>query len=152
MAVWCTVLTELQSFLVENKVAKIIECGAMLPDDYNFSIDKNGLQGGIFLIRDREYNQEIKNMHGGRQGLITIFAENWVRSDDVNPLVGYNLLSAQEDRFQQCLKDWVVNRINNESETFSIIDAEIEEVIGDADSKRPLVGSRTTIKITYSIN
>ena len=49
MAVWCTVLTELQSFLVENKVAKIIECGAMLPDDYDFSIDKNGMQGGIFL-------------------------------------------------------------------------------------------------------
>ena len=136
MQVWINILKDLQAKLILNKTAKIIKCGALSPDDFDLSIDENNLQGAIFLIRDREYKQEVKNMHNDKQGIVSFFVENWIRCDDTDPLKGYEILAEQENSFFTSLDEYILNHLSND---FCILDCNIEETIGDADSKRPLV-------------
>ena len=80
------------------------------------------------------------------------FVENWVRCDDPDPIDGYKMLSDQEDAFRAALHDWFYAQQVDETNDVNadLMNLEIDDVIGDADSRRPILGSRTTIRITWS--
>lgn len=118
-----------------------VQCGAFDPDD-NLSLQ----HGAIYLVRDREYNE---NIHNGGDGLMSFWAFCWVRSDTTEPLDGYKLLGELEDLFTAVFKEWVYN-VAAATVGADVMNADIEETIGDADSHRPLLGSRKTIKLTWS--
>ena len=157
---WYDILKSLRDYLVALptqagegvtllRPARHIEGGALSPDDLDLSADADGLTGAIFIIRDREPDEKI---HHGGEGVAVFFIENWVRCDDPDPMDGYKELSDQEDAFRAALHDWfyaqqaeATNDVNAD-----LINLEIDEVIGDADSRRPILGSRTTIRITWS--
>ena len=151
MSVWYRVLEEIQDVLIQNKVARIVEMGALNPNDFDFTLSKKSqLKDGIFIYRDREYNENVQNMHNSKEGTVTVYLECWVRNDNPNPRCGYKDLSELEDKVEKVLRQYVLDRVNDEDSSFALLDIESLETIGDADSKRPLVGSRKNLKISYA--
>lgn len=149
MSVWYEVIKDLRSYLrgLPTPPARHIEGGALDAETLDLTADTNGLTGAIFLIRDKEPDESI---HKGGEGVVMLFAENWVRSDDPDPITGYELLSKQEDAFKAALTTWCEQRPTAIRDVYDIIDVEIDETIGDADSRRPFLGSRTIIKVIWS--
>lgn len=157
---WYDILKSLRDYLVGLpttasegvtllRPARHIEGGALNPDDLDLSADANGLTGAIFLIRDREPDEKI---HHGGEGVAVLFVENWVRCDEPDPIDGYAMLSDQESAFCAALNAWFYSQQVSTTNDVNadLINLEIDEVIGDADSRRPILGSRTTIRITWS--
>lgn len=148
MAVWYDLIKNLRDYLraLTTPPARHIEGGAIDPNGIDLSADATGTSGAIFLIRDREPDETI--YHGG-EGVAVFFVENWIRCDDPDPLVGYQALSDQEDAFKAALATWR-QQAGPETVGADVMEVEIEETIGDADSRRPTLGSRTTIRVTWS--
>lgn len=157
---WYDILKSLRDYLVALpttagegvtmlRPARYIEGGALSPDDMDLSADADGLTGAIFLIRDREPDEKI---HHGGEGVVVFFVENWVRCDDPDPIDGYKVLSDQENAFRAALNAWFYSQQADETNDVNadLMNLEIDDVIGDADSRRPILGSRTTIRITWS--
>lgn len=158
--VWYDLIKSLHGYLVALpttanegvtllRPARHIEGGALEPDDLDLSADAKGLSGAIFIIRDRETEEKI---HHGGEGVAVFFVENWVRCDNPDPIDGYEALSTQEDAFRAALSAWFYSQqvITTNDVNADLINLEVDEVIGDADSRRPILGSRTTIRITWS--
>ena len=148
MAIWYEVIRDLRDHLraLPTPPARHIEAGALVPQDMELTADANGLTGAIFLIRDREPDE---NIHKGGEGVAMILAENWIRCDDPDPITGYEALSKQEDAFKQALTKWVYERATANG-TYDLINVEIDETLGDVDSNRPFIGSRTSIRVSWS--
>ncbi len=148
MAVWYVIIDELRTYLrtQPTPAARHIEGGALDPENLDLSADANGLTGAIFLIRDREI---VESIHKGGEGVAIFYAENWIRSDNPDPLVGYAALSIQEDAFKKALTAWVYGKATATG-SYDLTNLEIDETIGDADSRRPYLGSRTTVRVTWS--
>lgn len=144
MAAWCDILISLRDFLVADGTlsGKTIKAGALDPDDFNSAISS----GLIFVYRDREYDESL---HNGGEGLITLCVECWTRDDSVDPAAGYAKLAALEDLFTTALDTWV-RTLDVSLLGTDVLNASVIESIGDTDSKRPVIGSRKTIKITWS--
>lgn len=147
--VWYDIIKSLYDYLKAIAPTRHISCGALEPGDVDLSADANGLSGAIFLIRDREYDEKI---HHGGEGVVTFYVENWVRSDNPDPLDGYTALSAQEASFREALTTWFYaqQQVDTNTVNADLINLEIDETIGDADSRRPILGSRTTVQVTWS--
>jgi len=147
--VWYDLIKSLYDYLLLQSVARHVACGALEPGDVDLSADANNLSGAIFLIRDREYDEQI---HHGGEGVVTFYVENWVRSDNPDPLDGYTALSVQENKFRETLTAWFYaqQKIDTNTVNADLINLEIDETIGDADSRRPILGSRTTIRVSWS--
>jgi len=148
MAVWYDLIKHLRDYLRSQtpRLAKYIEAGALDPDSLDLTPGDDGIGGAILIIRDREPDEKLFK---GGEGTVIFFAENWIRCDDPDPLVGYQLLSDQEDRFKTALTAWAL-QTGPETVGADVLNVEIEETIGDADSRRPTLGSRTTIRVTWS--
>lgn len=146
MAVWYEVIAQLRDFIRAAAIVKFVEGGALNPEDFNLAAE-NGKTGAIFLIRDREVGESLLKNSGGQ---MVFFVENWVYSDDVDPLEGYRVLAAQEAAFKKLLRNWVYERAAQNS-GFDILDVSLEETIGDADSRRPYLGSRMSVELQWSL-
>ena len=143
MAVWYDILIHLRDYLrnTPDIPAAIIEAGALSPEDINLAKG-----GAIFLIRDHEPNEVL---YQGGEGYVVFFAENWIRDDSPDPALGYDKLSKQEDAFKAALTKWLYT-VDSHALGADIQHIEIEETMGDADSHRPLLGSRAVIRVQWS--
>lgn len=136
--VWLEIIKELQEALID--VAPHIVVGALEPADY-------ANDGVLFIIRDGESISTLKSLHEDMQGKIDLLIENWVRDDSTDIYNGYGKLAQQEQSTIDALKMWLINR---DATSFSILTCNIGEILSDGDAKRPLVGSRMSLSITYS--
>lgn len=142
--VWYKILRALERQLVELQIAQTIELGAINPENLDLEPGADGRYGAVFLIRGRETEEELFN---GGQGVSYFYVENWVRSDDPNPADGYRLLADQEMRCKDAMAAFfAANLVLG----VDLVYANIEETVGDADSVRPRVGSRMTVKVQWS--
>ena len=136
--VWLEIIKELQSALMD--VAPHIVVGALEPADY-------ANDGVLFIIRDGESISTLKSLHEDMQGKIDLLIENWVRDDSTDIYNGYGKLAQQEQGTIDAIKSWLIER---DATNFSILTCNIDEIISDGDAKRPLVGSRMSLSLTYS--
>ena len=136
--VWLEIMKELQKAF--SDVAPHVIVGALEPADY-------ANDGVVFLIRDGESIPSLKSLHEDMQGTVNLLIENWVRDDTTDIYNGYGKLAEQEDKMIGSIKSWLVNR---NTDDFSILSCNVGEIISDGDAKRPLVGSRMSLDITYS--
>lgn len=142
--VWYKILAALKAHLVAAQVAQIVELGAINPENLDLAPDEDGRYGAVFLVRGRETEEELFN---GGQGVAYFYIENWVRSDDPDPADGYRLLVEQEAR---CKEELVEFFAEDAVPGVELVYASLEETIGDADSVRPRIGSRMTVKVQWS--
>lgn len=167
--VWYKILAALKAHLVAAQVAQIVELGALDPENLDLAPGRDGRYGAIFLVRGKETEEELFN---GGEGVAYFYVENWVRSDDPDPAEGYRLLAAQEARCKAAMAEFFAmnDPVSNvevstmrelppnavevyavgEAEPVDIIYTSLEETVGDADSVRPRVGSRMTVKVQWS--
>lgn len=167
--VWYKILAALKAHLAAAQVAQIIELGAINPENLDLEPGVDGRYGAVFLVRGRETEEELFN---GGEGTAYFYAENWVRSDDPDPADGYRLLAAQEARCKAAMAEFfAMNDPVPDVEVFTvrelppngvevyavgkagpidIVYTSLEETVGDADSVRPRVGSRMTVKVQWS--
>lgn len=143
--VWYKILAALKAHLVAAQVAQIVELGALDPENLDLAPGGDGRYGAVFLVRGKETNEELFN---GGEGVAYFYVENWVRSDDPDPADGYRLLMHQEAR---CKKAMAAFFAADSVPGIDMIYANIEETVGDADSVRPRVGSRMTVKVQWSM-
>jgi len=144
MAAWYTIINALRTYLRAQTAFQtvIVEAGAMDPDAYDLATAYAG--GAVFLIRDRE-GQDNPLALSGPNGQIDFFVECWIRDDGTDPLDGYGDLATLEDNLTDALTAFVRAGVSG----LTITDMQIDETIGDADARRPMVGSRKTISITW---
>lgn len=142
--VWYKILAALKAHLAAEQVAQIVELGAINPENLDLVPDEDGRYGAVFLVRGKETEEELFN---GGEGTAYFYAENWVRSDDPDPADGYRLLADQEMRCKDAIAAFfAANLVLG----VDLVYANIEETVGDADSVRPRVGSRMTVKVQWS--
>jgi len=144
MAVWYSLIISLRDFLrSQTSLDGIkIDAGALNPQDYL----KDVQTGAIFVMRDREGKEKL---YKGGEGEASFFVECWTRSNDKDPAVGYGLLSDLEDKFTTALTAWAT--LSGPPLTVAdTIEIDVEETLGDADMKRPLLGSRKAIRVVWS--
>lgn len=117
-----------------------VEAGSKDPDNYDLA-DK----GALFLVRDRESVESIANT----KGTVSLYAEIYTRDDSPDGMHGYVKLADLESVFNKILLEWLYSASKNTA-GIDVIDLRISDVIGDADSLRPILGSRSTVKIIWS--
>ena len=103
----------------------------------------------ILLLRDRDLDMSAYTVGlvGGPKGVVELFVETWVREDDADPETGYSALAAIEDKVVAGIQSWA---LSVGSRLGADIEIEIPEIIGDADSYRPDLGSRLQLRVEWS--
>lgn len=138
---WYTILADLVQYLDNKNVAAYVKAGAINPKSLKLSDD----DAAVFIIRDRESESiQQSGFVGDKSCELSLFIECWITSSDQDFLVGYEALSAVEDRVSSAISAWAHDTKIN------INYARIDESYGDADTSRPYVGSRMCLNIKYS--
>lgn len=143
---WYKIIAALKEYLAVAQVARVVEVGALDPESLDLAPSEDGRYGAVFLVRGKEEEEEL--FHGG-EGTAYFYAENWVRSDDPDPAEGYRLLAEQEARCKEAMAAFFIT--GEPTPGVDLVYASLKETIGDADSVRPRVGSRMTVKVQWSM-
>ena len=103
----------------------------------------------ILILRDRDLDMSAytSGLVGGPKGAADLYVETWVREDDADPGVGYAALAEIEDLIVAGIQSWA---LSVGSRLGADIEIEIPEIIGDADSYRPDLGSRLQLRVNWS--
>lgn len=126
--------------LKKSCLFEYVDAGSRDPNNYDLNIG-----GALFIVRDKELLTSVHNA----TGMVSLYVEIFTRDDSPDGEQGYHKLAKLETEFGKLLYDWLY-KVNREELGIDIININITEVIGDVDSFRPILGSRTTVKITWS--
>jgi hypothetical protein len=105
-------------------------------------LDTSLANGAVFILRDTE---PTKSVYNGTEGSAVIIFEAWTRDDGTDPATAYDKLSTFESKIEEILIKWHLD-----GTLPMVTNIEIGSALGDADSFRPTVGSRTSVTIKWS--
>lgn len=163
---WIDAISSIKEYFESMYIARHVTAGAMSPDNYDLSemeepliiTSEDGtskeltMSGAIFIIRNQEtVHLKAPNGFNPKPGIISLYIECWVRSDTTDPIDGYIELSRLEAKTIHALNEWSIGYENTMDKSFDLVDANITQVIGDGDSRRPFLGSRMVFEIQYSL-
>lgn len=143
VTVWHMIIQNLIEFIQSHpeNTFTYVEAGSKDPDNYDLAN-----KGALFLVRDRESVESIAN---NTKGTVSLYGEIYTRDDSPDGMQGYAKLADLEAAFNKILLEWLYS-VSKNTAGIDVIDLRISDVIGDADSLRPILGSRSTVKIIWS--
>ena len=133
---WWPLLKHLQAYakLQPEMVGIDVRVGSKRPKDPHPCVE---------LIWDDENAQ---NLFRTNKGEFTVWIDCWVKNSDKDPSAGYEDLCAMQEKICEVVVRWT-DAVLEEMDTF--VNVELNGIVSDGDSNRPLCGSRMVLKINW---
>jgi hypothetical protein len=134
--IWWTLLKHLRDFakLQPEMTGIDIRAGAKKPKDPYPCVE--------FIWDD----EDAQNLYRTQKGEFTIWCDCWIRNSDKDPSAGYEELHAMQEKVCEVIVRWT-DAVMEEMNMF--INLELNGIVSDGESNRPLCGSRMVLKINW---
>lgn len=141
---WLDVLGYIAEVLRAKQAAGHVIIGGVNPTQAG--VDRDGV---VILMRGEEAPGDDR-VAGGL--VVTFYLETWIRDDSPDIRQGYECLRELELRVDEVLTQvrTDIGALNDPmiNDTYQLVDLQVTQKVGDADSLRPLVGTQYTVLAT----